>query len=144
MIRRFRAAALSAFAIGLAVCTRADAQAQKPGAGVDYVDLSAVGLPVISHGRLVNYVFVTARLILGSAAYAAEVRDKEPYLRDALVRLASRTPLNPPGDLNHIDERSVRTCLLGESARLVGPRGVVGVQVVAETPQRRLPRPASG
>lgn len=117
------------------------AEEGQPGPGANYVDLSAVGLPVVSHGRLVNYVFVAVRLVLGSAAYAGVVRDKEPYLRDALVRLGHRTPLNPPNDLNRIDERAVKACIMAESARLVGPRGVVGVQVLSETPQRRLPRP---
>ena len=56
-----------------------------------YVELQPVGLPIVSGGRLVNYVFVYMRINLTSAANASRLREKEPFFRDAMVRAAHRT-----------------------------------------------------
>jgi flagellar basal body-associated protein FliL len=84
----------------------AQAGEEKPKAPTDgqYIDVSAVALPVIVDGLVRNYVFVAIRVDLTSSANTSKLREKEPYFRDAVVRAAHRTPFNKPGDLNHIDE----------------------------------------
>src|ERR1700683_725530 len=73
-----------------------------------YVDLSPVPLPVVVGGRLVNYVFVYVRINLAPGGDTPRWRDKEPYFRDALVRLGHRTPFTVPGDYTRLDEARLK------------------------------------
>jgi hypothetical protein len=41
-----------------------------------YVDIAQVGLPVVRQGRLINYVFVSARLLLPPSANVVALRAK--------------------------------------------------------------------
>src|SRR5690606_8733988 len=68
------------------------------------LDISGLGLPVIASGRLRNYVFVGLRLHLGASATPETLRPKEPYLRDALVRAAHRTPFLLEDDWTRLDD----------------------------------------
>ena len=106
--------------------------------GGQYVDMAPVALPIVSQGRLVNYVFVTLRLILRPGAVTTRMREKEPYFRDALVRLSARTPLNRPDDLTRVDERLVRSDMMAMSGPIVGPGMVTSVVVVHQAPQHRI------
>ncbi len=108
-----------------------------------YVDISPVALPVIYERRLVNYVFVAIRLNLTGGANALALREKEPYFRDAVVRLGHNRPFTRLDDFTKIDEAALRTAVAAEAARIAGPRQIAGVQVVNQTPQRHvgLPRP---
>ncbi len=101
------------------------------------VALAPVALPVILDGRLVNYVFLDARLQLRPGADVDRVRAREPYFRDLLVRTAHSRPFSRPGDPLHLDEGAIRAVLLQAAPRLVGPGQVVGVEIVRQTPQRR-------
>ena len=69
-----------------------------------YVELQPVGLPIVTNGRLVNYVFVYVRINLTSSANVARLREKEPFFRDALVRAGHRTPFTDPKDLGRVNE----------------------------------------
>lgn len=108
-----------------------------------YVDVQPVGLPVVMHGRLVNYVFVYLRLNLSPGADALRLRDKEPYFRDALVRSAHRTPFVVTGDLNRIDESRLAAVMMREAAPIAGPGAVRSVVVTSQAPQHRLSNPRS-
>src|SRR3954469_17866213 len=58
--------------------------------------LEAMGLPVIVDKRLVNYVFVIINLNLAPNVPATLLEDKEPLLRDAVIRVAHRAPFTRP------------------------------------------------
>jgi hypothetical protein len=109
-----------------------------------YVDLSPVALPVIDGGKLRNYVFVVIRLNLTAHADPTKYRAKEPYFRDALVRLAHRRPFTVAGDWTRLDEAALKAALLREAGAVAGPGVVAGVQVVSATPQRRTGMQARG
>jgi hypothetical protein len=142
MFRRLLAAALFA---ALAAAPTHAAEEKKGGKGDvgQYVDLQPVGLPIVSKGQLVNYVFVYVRINLTSAANAAHLREKEPYFRDALVRAGHRTPFTLPGDLSKIDTARLTATLTGEANRIAGPGQIRSVVVTSQAPRRRLtiPRP---
>lgn len=111
-----------------------------------YVDLSPIALPVLDGRRLKNYVFVSLRLKLSPRADMQKWRDKEPYFRDALVRAAHRTALNPPGDFSTLDEARLKSMLMAEAGKITGPGVVTGVALKSpQAPQRRLrsARPAA-
>ena len=129
----------SALALGGAPVRAADTG--KP--AVNRVDLNKVGLPVVWRGRLVNYVFVTVRLRLAPGRDGEALRAKEPYFRDALVRLGHRTPFGDGPDLSHVDERAIDAAMLREAQRVAGPGAIVGVEVLNQQPRRYLPRPGA-
>lgn len=106
-----------------------------------YVELQPVGLPVVAHGQLLNYVFVYVRLNLAPEADAARMRDKEPFFRDALVRMAHRTPFTVAGDYNKIDEGRLTASLMREASVIGGPGAIRSVVVTSQAPQHRIPTP---
>jgi hypothetical protein len=131
---------LAACALALAGPAHAAEDAGKGDVG-QYVELQPVGLPIVSHDRLVNYVFVYVRINLTSAANAAHWREKEPFFRDALVRAAHRTPFTLPSDLGKIDVPRLTATLAAEAARIAGPGQIRSVVVTQQAPRRRYVAP---
>ncbi|MHB8286264.1 MAG: hypothetical protein ACYDD1_16535 [Caulobacteraceae bacterium] len=130
--------------LALAATSAHAAEDKKKGAeGLD-VNMSTVAVPVLFHGRVVNYIFVSLRLMLKPGSDPVKLREKEPYFRDALVRLASRTALNKPDDLSKINEGLLKADMLAECAKIVGPGLVSSVVIVKEAAQHEawdLPKP---
>ena len=112
-----------------------------------YVDVSTVALPVVWRGQVVNYVFTNVRVNLQPRADATKLKEREPYLRDALVRAGHRTPFVRPWDFTHVDDRALAVALRPEAERILGAGQVVSVVVVQQTPRQTtgLPKaPAPG
>jgi hypothetical protein len=106
-----------------------------PGAAV--LNISGVGLPVIEGGRLRNYVFVSLRLHLGAGKTPEQMRAKEPFIRDALVRAAHRTPFVVPGDWMALNPATLAATTLRVGRALAGAGAVTRVEIVSQTPRRR-------
>lgn len=106
-----------------------------------YVDLQPVGLPIVYERQVVNYVFVYIRINLTSGANASKLREKEPFFRDALVRLGHRTPFTLDSDLSKIDDARLTAALKQEVVRITGPGQVLSVVVTSQAPRRRVSRP---
>ena len=119
------------------------AMAQTKEAG-QFVDLSPVALPVVVRGKLINYVFVYIRINLTPGADLARWRDREPYFRDALVRLGHRTPFTVPTDYTRIDEPRLKAALFQAAAAVTGPGMIASIEILpGGGPMRRtgLPKP---
>jgi flagellar basal body-associated protein FliL len=138
MRRRLLIAGACAFV--LAAPARA-AEAEGKGDVGQYVDLQPVGLPIVDRGRLVNYVFVSVRINLTSAANASRLREKEPFFRDALVRAAHRTPFTLASDFGKIDAQRLASTLKAEAARIAGQGQIRSVVVTQQAPLRRYIAP---
>lgn len=106
-----------------------------------YVDLQPVGLPIVFNHQLVNYVFVYVRINLTSLANASKLREKEPFFRDALVRLGHRTPFTLESDLSKVDSERLTAALRSEVIRIVGGGQVLSVVVTSQAPRRRVSKP---
>lgn len=101
------------------------------------INMVGVGLPVISGGRVRNYVFVVMRLHLAAGHRVDAVRPREPFLRDALVRLAHRTPLPVGDDWTRFDPAQLTAAVM-RIAPVAAGRGVVtGAEVISQAPRRR-------
>jgi hypothetical protein len=119
--------------------------AQSKQAG-QYVDLAPVPLPVVVGGRLVNYVFVYMRINLVPGVDTPHWQDKEPYFRDALVRLGHRTPFTWPADYTRLDEARLKAALYQAAIALTGPGVVASVEILpGGGPMKRtgLPKPGA-
>ena len=119
----------------LATATMAEAE-DKPATGVS-LGIAGVGLPVISGGRIRNYVFVSLRLHLGGSATPESMRPKEAYLRDALVRAGHRTPLVVENDWTRLDADALSASLMRSAASIAGRGAVTRVEIISQAPRRR-------
>ena len=107
------------------------------------VEMLPIAVPVLHAGVIVNYVFVRTRVYVVKPTDAVIIHEKEPYIRDVLVRSANRTPYSLPDDLNRIDAAPLEKILFQAVEGMVG-RGVVKrIEIFEQHPQRGLPRPKS-
>jgi hypothetical protein len=142
MLRRTLLAAL--LAVPAATARAAEGKKDEKGDVGQYVDLQAVGLPIVVNRQLVNYVFVHVRINLTSGANVARLREKEPYFRDALVRVGHRTPFTLANDLGAVDVPKLTATLGREAAAIAGPGQIRSIVVTSQAPRRRarVPPPA--
>lgn len=126
-------------ALAGAAATAVPAAASEPSAPKPAVplDIAGIGLPIISEGRIRNYVFVTMRLTLAEGHTPDSLKSKVPYLRDALVRAAYRTPFVVPNDFTRINDAAVNAMLMAAAPALAGPGVVTRVEVALQSPRRR-------
>jgi len=135
-----------AFLIALPLALAAGAAGAQPKQAGQYVDLAPVGTPIVVNGRLVNYVFVYIRINLAPGADTPHWRDKEPYFRDALVRLGHRTPFTWPADYTRLDEARLKASLYQAAIAVTGPGVVTSIEILpGGGPMRRtgLPKPGA-
>ena len=88
------------------------------------LDISGIGLPILQNGRVVNFVFIRARILLNPGLTRSDIEAREPFLREALVRSAYRSPLNPPKDLMALDPKLFEAVLLREAKAVFGAKFV--------------------
>ncbi len=115
----------------------ATAEAEDAPTGGQSLSMPGVGLPVITGGRLRNYVFVSLRLHLGGSATPETMRAKEAYLRDALVRAGHRTPFVVADDWTRIDPAALSASLIRSATTIAGRGSVTRVEIVSQAPRRR-------
>jgi hypothetical protein len=103
-------------------------------------------MPIIINGRLINYVFVYVRVDLTPSADAIHLRDKEPFFRDALVRLGHRTPFAVPTDYTRLDEARLKASFFQAASAIAGPGMVSGIEIMPGGGQMHrtgLPKPGT-
>ena len=106
--------------------------------GGQSLSMPGVALPIITGGRLRNYVFVSLRLHLGGSATPETMRTKEAFLRDALVRAGHRTPFVVTDDWTRIDPAALSASLIRSAATIAGRGSVTRVEIVSQAPRRRI------
>ena len=136
-MRRRDLFALGTLALAGSAATTASASDAPAPAGASTLNIAGVGLPIITGGRIRNYVFVTVSLTLGAAFTPEQMRAKEPYFRDALVRAAYRTPFVLADDLTQVDAPAICAMLMRAAPAIAGAGSVASVQVAFQTPRRR-------
>lgn len=141
MLRRTLIAALPALALAFAHAPARAGEPEPKAPEPAYVDLKPVGMPILSQGRLVIYVFVTVRLNLAPGADVQLWRSREPMFRDALVRAGYRTPFGLPDNASKIDAAKLSAALMRDAQAIAGPAVVRSVTVLKQDPTRR-PRQA--
>jgi hypothetical protein len=142
MLRR---ALITTLLLAAAAPARAAEEAKKSGRDVgQYVELQAVGLPIVVDRQLVNYVFVYVRINLTSGANVSRWREKEPFFRDALVRAGHRTPFTLASDLGAVDTAKLTATMAREAAAIAGPGQIKSVVVTQQAPRRRASVPRKG
>ena len=133
-----------ALLFALPIAALAGAAAAETKVAGQYVDLSPVALPIVVDGRLINYVFVYVRINLTASADMPRLRDREPYFRDALVRIGHRTPFTRYDDYTRLDEARMKAALFQAATAIAGPDAIASIEIMpGGGPMRRvgLPKP---
>jgi len=138
---------LAAIPLALLATTRASARSEKKSEGEKAPDpvikLQSMALPIIAAGKLVNYVFVNVRLNLTAGADTSRWRAREPFFRDALVRLGHQTPFTVSGDYQKIDAARLTGALMRQASAITGPGVIRSVVVTSQVPSHRARAPRS-
>lgn len=122
-------------ALGLTASAALASETKAP-EGALSVNLTGVGLPVITDGRLRNYVFVTVKMTLGGSATIEAVRAKDPHIRDALVRASHRVPFTVPGNWTRLNENAINAAVMAIATVVCGRGVIVKTEVLMQTPRR--------
>ena len=133
-----RALITAGLAAGIASSASASEKAA-PAAAV--LNIAGVGLPVIADGRVRNYVFVSLRLHLGGGKTPEQMRPKEPFLRDALVRAAHASPFTVANDWSSLNSAALAASLMRSATTVAGRGAVTRVEIVSQSPRRAGLRP---
>lgn len=107
------------------------------GGGAAVLNIAGLGLPIITEGRVRNYVFVSLRLHLGGGRTPEQMRAKEPFFRDALIRAGHRTPFVTAGDWTQLNAAALSASLMRVAPAISGRGSVTRVEVVSQSPRRR-------
>lgn len=104
------------------------------------IPLAPVAVPITENGKLVNYVFLSIKIMLSPKADLYRLVGQEPYYRDALVRAGHRQNLGVPGDPNRVDEKLVKAVLKREAASFMDARMIASIEIVRQDPKKRVAR----
>ncbi len=136
-----------AFLTGLCLAAATAARASAPPKSEDgedkgkngpWVDVNAVALPIIVKGSLVNYVFVRLRVDLNEGSDFAALKQKEPMLRDAIIRASYRTPFGKKDDVQEIDEARLKAAVKQAAIQVLGAKATGAVTITSQKPRRYL------
>lgn len=103
-----------------------------------WVDVAAVALPIVVNGGLVNYVFVRLRVDLTEGSDFAALKQKEPMLRDAIIRASYRTPFGKKDDVQEIDEARLKAAVKQAAVQVLGAKAAGPVTIISQKPRRYL------
>lgn len=89
-----------------------------PGTNVDMPYLMA---PMTdADGKLSGYAYLSSRLTASTEAFALAVRDKLPFIQDAMVRDVNSNSIAASDDVEKVDLLSVEKRLLADAIRVMG------------------------
>jgi hypothetical protein len=95
-----------------------EAQKGKPGTNVDMPFLMA---PMTNaNGKLAGYAYLSTRLTASSEANALVVRDKLPFIQDAMVRDVNGAAITTHDDLEKVDIAGTERRLLADASKVMG------------------------
>ncbi|HRH19179.1 MAG TPA: hypothetical protein PLE81_00915 [Brevundimonas sp.] len=138
-----RRALLTAGLVATTAALASPAGASEPAeaSGPESYDLTVVGLPVVSDERVRNYIYVRLRLHVAPGTDAISLRDKDPHVRDSLVRMAHRRPFSVPGEMNRLNGAAMAGHVMATAIRVYGRGVVTRVEVIEQQPQRLVRQP---
>jgi len=121
-------------------------QKGKPGTNVDMPYLMA---PMTdTSGKLSGYAYLSTRLTASSEANALAVRDKLPFIQDAMVRDVNASTIATSDDPEKVDVAAMERRLLTDAAKVMGAGKVKLITVCSvniaplhpvQTPARDVP-----
>jgi hypothetical protein len=105
-----------------------------------HIRLGNVAVPILSGGRVINYVFVAVKLNLTPKAVVIVMKEKEPFFRDRIVHVAHKVDFAEAGRTDRLDEAKFIKVMLGELTDIAGKGMIASLEVVMQNPKARQKR----
>ena len=93
------------------------------------IEMSQVAMPVTREGRLLTYLFVTIRVDVAEGVDIWVTRERNHFLRDAVVRAAYRQPMANPDRLGELIEPTATNTFRAAVVEALGTRAVRAVTI---------------
>ncbi|WP_282009343.1 hypothetical protein [Brevundimonas aveniformis] len=126
--------------VGLVAATASAAPAkaaeEAESSGPGSYDLTVVGLPVVVDDRIRNYIYVRLKLYVAAGTEPMSLREKDPHIRDSLVRMAHRRPFTVAGEMNRLNAAAMAGHVMATAIRVCGRGVITRVEVTEQQPQR--------
>jgi hypothetical protein len=119
-----------------------EAKKGKPGTNVDMPNMMA---PLTNNdGKLIGYAYLSARLTTSSEGITTAVREKLPFIQDAILRNVNADSISVPDDPEKVDLTGVEKRLLAEATKVMGAGKVKQIMLctVQVSPLRPKETPA--
>lgn len=101
------------------------------------VDVLNLVVPVIREGRLVNYVFVNARIMLSPRTDVWQARDKGHFLRDALLKAVHRQSIADSTRDDAINAPVAQALIADVARQVLGANAVRSVEILSVSTLRQ-------
>jgi hypothetical protein len=125
-----------AVAGGLGLAATAPAQAagaekKEEAESARATDVLNLVVPVVRQGRLVNYVFINARIQLAGGVDVWKARDKGAFLRDALLKAVHRQSIAHPERDDSVDPAAAQALIARVARQTLGQDAVRSVEILS-------------
>jgi hypothetical protein len=105
-----------------------DAAAGESARAMDVLNLV---VPVVREGRLVNYVFINARIQIANGVDIFKTRDQGHFLRDALVKAVHRQSVVAADRDDAIDAEAAKALIAETARQTLGANAVRSVDILS-------------
>ncbi len=135
----FRALALALLLTLAAPAPAALAEAKKAeeGESARAMDVLNLVVPVVREGRLVNYLFLNARIQLGPGVDLWGTREKGHFLRDALIKAVHKRSLAAADRDDAIDTAATQALISAVARQTLGANAVRSVEILSVSSLRQ-------
>jgi len=122
------AATLATAAVALAAPASAQEHGAEPAAPDEAevarsVELGGMVFPVFDENRkLKNYLFISARMLSGPGKDVWKYREKQHFIRDAIVRASHKVSFHQKGNFRKLDEKLAAAECLKAANAVVGEK----------------------
>lgn len=101
------------------------------------MDVLNLIVPVVREGRLVNYLFVNARIQIAPGVDVFRTREKGHFLRDALLKAVHRRSLASPDRDDQIDQPAAQALIATVARQVLGANAVRTVEILSVSTLRQ-------
>lgn len=107
------------------------------------MDVLNLVAPVVREGRLVNYVFISARIQLAPGVDIWQTRDKGAFLRDALLKAVHRQSIADSARDDAINTPAALALITTVARQTLGANAVRSVEILSVSSLRQGTRARS-
>lgn len=101
------------------------------------VDVLNLVVPVVREGRLVNYVFINARIQLAPGTDVWRARDKGHFLRDALLKAVHRQSIADSVRDDAVNPAATQSLIAAVARQVLGANAVRSVEILSVSSLRQ-------
>lgn len=120
----------------------AEAKKAEEGESARAMDVLNLVVPVVREGRLVNYLFVNARIQIAPGVDVFRTRERGHFLRDALLKAVHRRSIAAADRDDAIDPAAAQAVILATARQTLGAPAVRSAEILSVSSLRpgRAPR----